>query len=119
MAAERARHGIASLTESLLSESTDFGYADDSIITNQSLNFDDSVFDTERAFDSIGNALNGTTSVTDLEPIQTVMRSDTPLTKAYNEGVRRFEHAMGTSSISNDVIKLSPVSHKSLTELFI
>ena len=108
MAAERARHGIASLTESLLNDTESFGFADDSVIVNRSFDPDDSVFSAE-TFDSIGNALEVTDSVSDLAPIQAVVGGDTPLTTAYNEGGRRFEAAMGVGSITNDVIKLSPV----------
>ena len=107
MAAENARK--AEITWSSMS------FADDESFSF-SIDLNDSVFDSTCAFDrSVA-----TTGSTDMDISDNTgngdkvndKQDDTPLSRAYNVGDKRFERALDAGCIKNDVIKFNPVRNK-------
>ena len=114
--AEQARRSIMSLNESMLNETVpeagDFSLLDDSLMN-------DAVFEDKLELSSSLNVstLDITDSVSDqigLVEEDSNAEVDEALTKAYNTSNKRFERAIGSKVVNNDIIKLNPVSKKSI-----
>ena len=111
--AEQARRSIISLNESIASgslEVNDLSFGDDALLN-------DTVFEDKM---EISSGLDvSTLDITDSVSEQVEMVEEDSnaevneaLAKAYNTSNKRFERAIGNRIVSNDIIKLKPVSLK-------
>ena len=109
--AEQARRSIISLNESVASDAlsvSELSFGDDALLN-------DTVFE-EKLDSSTGfdvSTLDITDSVSDqVEVIEEDSNAEVneALAKAYNTLSKRFERAIGNRVVSNDIIKLNPVS---------